>query len=119
MKGIFIDVVNQTISYVTIGNGIQPIYDTIGCSTFECVDVDNKNTIYCDEEGLLNLDSNSKFFKIDNYPQPISGNGLILGFDDETGESTDTSLSVMDLVTRIRFMDIYQVQMFSRLGVFS
>jgi hypothetical protein len=110
-KGILINVIEKSITPVLVEEGIQSIYNAIGCSTFEVVEYNNENDIYVDEEGLLSLTPESKFFQIKGYPQPICGNGLILGFDDETGESKDTTLSVMELIDKVLFLDMFEVQM--------
>jgi hypothetical protein len=109
-KCILIDVKNETIGEIFIGEGIQPIYETVGCEMFECVDVDDVNTIYVDEEGLLKLNHDTKFFTIEGGHQPFAGNGLVMGTDMETGESIDTTLSVEYLKEKIKFHTMSEVR---------
>jgi len=116
-KGILIDVKNETLSWVEVEK-YTDIYTHLGCQMFECVDIDGMNTIYVDEEGLLTLTTQSKFFTYKGYSQPLCGNGLILGTDHETGESVDSTLSLEFVKSNIKFMDLYEVQMKSKLGVF-
>jgi hypothetical protein len=63
----------------------------------------NNDTLYCDDEGLLKNPEN--FFLLDSYQQPIAGNGLILGCDDE-GDSVDVSMSLDELSNKVTFMDM-------------
>ena len=107
---ILIDVEEKTISEVYIGTGIQPIYDVLKCEMFECVYIDNVNTIYVDEEGLLNLTPNTMFFSFEGGYQPLSGNGLIMGTDENTGESVDTTLSVEEVRSKVKFHTYWEVR---------
>lgn len=109
-KGILIDVKNETITEVQVSKGIQGIYDQVKCQTFEVVNLDDHNDIYVDEEGLLGLTPDTKFFMIENGLQPIAGNGLVLGFDNETGDSVDTTYDIETLRKSVKFYTLRQVQ---------
>lgn len=109
-KGIFIDVENRQVSEVEIQDGLQPIYDKVGCELFEIVEYDYFNDVYVDEEGLLKLTPESKFFTIEGYPTPLVGNGLIMGVDKDSGESVDTNLSVEEVSKRISFQTLNEVR---------
>jgi hypothetical protein len=115
-KGILINVEDQIFTWVDVEK-YTDIYTHLKCHTFECVNLDGTDTVYVDEEGLLHLTPQSMFFTIGNS-QPLCGNGLILGIDHETGESTDCNLSLEFVKSKVKFMDVYEVQMKSRLGVF-
>jgi len=115
-KGILIDVKNETVTEVVVtktetGSQLKSIYEHVGCNLVEIVGFDEKNDVYVDEEGLLTMDNNSKFFQMEGYPQPICGNGLIMGFDDETGESIDTTLSIDEVKEKVKFMTLSEVRM--------
>lgn len=69
--------------------------------TFSAVDIDDKHSIYIDDEGLFREDQ--AFFKLKGYPQPLQGKGLILGIDYETGESVPPTLSLEDVNARVHF----------------
>ena len=109
-KAILIDVKNETIEEVLIGEGIQPIYDVMGIDCFDVVRLDEKNDVYVDDNGLLSLTPQSKFFSIEGYYQPLAGNGLILGIDNNTGESVDTTLSVEYIKSIVKFHTMREVQ---------
>lgn len=113
MKGILIDVKNGTVTDV-IYNGkktLEEWYRLIGCSTVEvAMDIlPNKrdkitNSIMVDEEGLLNVTPNSKFFMFQGGHQPFAGNGLIVGCDDE-GETVDVSITADDVRGKVKFVN--------------
>ena len=120
-KGILIDVENKTISEVEVvrdenGSQLPSIYGHLKCSTFEVVGYDFENDVYVDEEGIMNVDENTKFFKLRNYRQPLSGNGLIMGYDDETGENGDTKLSLEEVKEQVTFMSAFDVALKERFG---
>ena len=106
-KAILIDVNNKTITEVTVtkdgDSELKSMYGHIGCEMVEVVNV-GENDIYVDEEGLLNLLPTTNFFMWKGYPQPLAGNGLILGYNDETGDSTDVTLTVEEVKNNVRFM---------------
>lgn len=122
-KSILIDVKNQTITEVSVtkdedGSQLQSIYEHVGCNMVEIVPFGDDNDVYVDEEGLLNLDSNSMFFLLEGYPQPICGNGLIMGFNPETGESINTTLSVEEVKGKVKFMNILEVRSHCGVGMY-
>lgn len=109
-KGILIDVFNESITEVQVEKGIQPIYDLLKCHTFEVVGLDDNNDIYVDEEGLLSLTPESKFFTIEGGHQPLAGNGLVLGFNPETGATLDCSYDIEVLKSKVKFHTLNQVR---------
>ena len=120
-KGILINTENRTITEVDVvrneeGSQLPSIYEHVKCSMVEVVQYDDKNDVYVDEEGLLSVDENTKFFKLKNYPQPLSGNGLIMGFDNETGENGSTNLTIDEVKNNVTFMSAHDVAMSVRFG---
>lgn len=112
-KAILIDVNKKTVTEVTVekdssGSQLDSMYKHIGCEMVEVVSL-GENDIYVDEEGLLKLTPSTNFFKWKDYPQPLAGNGLIMGFDDNTGENVDTTLTVEEVKNNIKFMTHYDV----------
>lgn len=102
MKAILIDVYNKNITVVE-QSGFKDIYLHIGCTCFNCISVDALNALYVDDEGLLK--SKRHAFKIENFESPIMGNGLICGFDIESGDSIDTTLTVEEVTPCITFVE--------------
>ena len=114
IKAILIDVEAQELRYVEVnkeeGSALRSMYKYIGCDLVQSIQIDTQNDVFVDEEGLLKLDKNSKFFAYGTYPQPIAGNGLILGIDPEEGETVSTTLTLEYVRERVFFMDILTVR---------
>ena len=109
MKGILIDVENEQIKFVEVGKDIDAIYEQINCDCFTVINIENDDVIYVDDEGLFKLNEDSKFFYLEGSHQPIVGNGLILGTDDE-GDSVDAKSKLEDIKDRITFLTIQDMQ---------
>lgn len=109
IKCIKIDVDIKRIHEVEINDNIQDIYKQLQCDTFEVVGIDDFNDLYVDEEGLMKVNEESKFFMIDGYKQPLVGHGLIFGHD-RSGNSTSTTFSVDEVRKRITFLTYKDVK---------
>jgi len=109
IKCIRIDVVNEVIHEVEINDNIQDIYKQLDCDLFEVVRLDNTNDLYVDEEGLLKVNDNTKFFQIDGYPQPLVGNGLIMGHK-SNGDTISTTLDIQDIKEKVKFLTLNDVR---------
>ena len=115
MRAILIDVKAQTITEVEKTEGIQSIYDHIKCTIFEVVDFSQEGNISCfvDEEGLMKEGytdedgekHNLHAFRIGDWPHTIMGSGLIIGFDQETGEDGDCPLSIKEVYALVTFIE--------------
>lgn len=103
MRAILIDPTTKTISEVEHNGDYKEIYNLIECSTFEAVSIVNNNTIYVDEEGLLDEEP-GPFFQWEAY-QPIPGKGLILATDEE-GNSIGTTLELDFVRAKVTWPDI-------------
>lgn len=102
-KAILINAKDKTISEVTITN-YKDIYKFCGFELFTCVQMDAKgNTLYVDDEGLLN--GTDFGFIIKGYAQPLMGNAIILGTNRNTGDSVDTSLTTEQVFKMVSFFD--------------
>jgi hypothetical protein len=105
-KALKIDVVNQTVTNITIDD-IDDIYREIGngCETFCCpINFDNGDTLYADDESLLR-ENVEGCFMMDSWSYAIVGNAIILGTDFEDGESIDCKYSPMDIYKEIIWGD--------------
>ena len=116
-KGILIDVHNREIKEVVIEDNIDSIYEQIKCDTFDVVQIHEENDVYVDDNGLNNLNERSMFFQYKGCHQPLSGNGLILGIDHESGESIDTTLTIDEVKKNVKFLTLFEIQLMSRFGV--
>lgn len=87
---VLIDPATRSITEVEYDGDYKSIYKLIGASCFDVVRIDRDDTIFVDDEGLLNgKGMRTGFFVYGNYPQPLAGKGLVLGTDEE-GESVST-----------------------------
>jgi hypothetical protein len=105
MNAIKIDVVNQKVSQVNIGDELNDIYEQISneCTTFTCVyGLDTADVIYADDEALLK--SIQGGFMLHSMTYPIVGNGLVLGTNLE-GESVSPEVSVGFIEENITWLD--------------
>ncbi len=108
MKGILINAATRTITKVEVPEGYKNIYPFLGegVDMFQCVDISkNGDTIYIDEEGLLKPQDN--FFLYKGYGQPLAGNGLVLGTDNE-GESQNAQTKLETIINNVTFMNRHE-----------
>ena len=97
---ILINANDNTISLVSIKD-YKDISKFGQFDLFTCVQIDAKgNTLYVDDEGLLN--GTSRGFVIEGYEQPLMGNAVLLGTNLNTGDSKDTSLSLEKVASMVR-----------------
>ena len=105
MKAILINPKLQTINYVDYSGDYKDISKLTECTTFTAVyPFDNcEDTIYLDDEGLLKSSNYCFTFRCDDgRNQPLMGNALVLGADDE-GESKDVETSIDEIKRRVSF----------------
>lgn len=102
MKGYKIDVVKKEVIEVELSSDYRDIYKIVDCEIFSCPLIyENGDSLFCDDEGLLK--PMHGFFLLENYPQPIAGNGLILGSNEE-GESEDAKTDFETIKSQVKFM---------------
>lgn len=107
-KGILINVKDETITEVQVGD-FRHIQKLVDCDLFEIVGLGGNQDLYVDEEGLLFLNGQSKFFTIEGYPQPLCGNGLVLG-SNRNGESVNTKFTVEEIKSKVKYHTLSEVQ---------
>ena len=85
IKAILIDPFEMTVSEVDYGGELADIYRLIDADLFTVAGFgEDGDGVYVDDEGLSK--ATQRFFKLDGYPQPLAGKGLVLGSNDG-GES--------------------------------
>ena len=104
MRAILIDPSTQTITEVDYNGDYKQIYTFIDAASFDCVQLNESDTIYVDDEGLLNdAVSRISMFRVDgDNPAYLAGKGLVLGTNEE-GESIGTELSLVALSNIVAF----------------
>ena len=113
MKAILINPITQTVVNYDFEGDFRDIQEILGVDLFTCIGLENGDTLYVDDEGLIN-GTNEFFFAPSLYPTPLAGKGLILGTD-EMGDSCDCET---ELPLACTFMDRMRVAVLSRLEAF-
>jgi hypothetical protein len=109
MRAIFIDSKNKTVSEIQIKDW-KEIAPKLGCDLFTCVNLpEDGETLYIDDEGLLTINEESTFLLINGYPEPLAGNGIILGTKGN-GDSKNSSLTLEEVRENVRFLSLREVQ---------
>lgn len=104
MKALLINSENKTISEIEIEEGIKPIYDALGCTTFAVPLVyPNKDAMYVDDEGFFKHQSGS--FMFPNWSYPLLGKALILGTD-KYGNSVSVKTTKEELLKDIQWFAV-------------
>jgi hypothetical protein len=105
MQVIKIDSLNKTISYVDIDNTLESIYKHLDCELFTCpIILDNLDTLYIDDEGLLiDNDDYKGAFYFNNFGQPLFGYGLIIGTSNN-GESVNVLSDIKSIESKVSFI---------------
>lgn len=109
IKAILIDAKNREVRPVEFERGnLDEMYKLIGCDCFTIAPLNREDneSLFVDDEGLIN--GTEDFFFFSEAFQPLAGNGLIVGCDEE-GESCDTSIKFEDIVNNIRFASRYEL----------
>lgn len=107
MRAIKIDVTKKEVYEIQIDGSIQSMHAALECETFDMVRLSRTEILWVDDEGLLKKNPVGAF-KIDTYPQLLSGHGLIIGID-PGGYNVETKISVEDIKDRIAFKDVDQL----------
>lgn len=112
MHGILIDPKTQTITENDGYNGdYRSIYSIIGCDMFDIVHIDDSETVYVDDEGLINgnAQANGFFYLIGDNPIALAGKGLILGANAE-GETIASAMTLDQVKTMVRFGQVIGIR---------
>lgn len=100
MKSFLINPEEQSIEAVEI-KGHDEIKKLIGFDTVIADEIGEDDYLYFDEECFLR--GTSGRFQIDNLI-PVSGNGVIIGADNEGEELKDVLSSIDNLKSRIKYL---------------
>jgi hypothetical protein len=113
MKAILIDVYNENVRQVEVDDNDQlnSMYKHINCETVDRVQINDHDDIWVDDEGLLNLTKDSKFFTYEG--RLLAGNGLVMGCD-RMGESIEPCITVEEVLSHVEFHDYVQAYIISR-----
>lgn len=105
-KAVLIDPYKEEVTDVTYNGDYRQIYEHIRADCFTLVRLTDDD-VFVDDEGLLKLKISTKFFCLPDYPQPLSGYGLILGSNSE-GESVDATHDAAFYRQRVSFLNVVE-----------
>ena len=119
MKAILIDSVNEVIREVNIPESSVTNYEQmdemhrlIDCHLFTTAgQLKNQDCLYVDDEGMFTKET---YILVDWYPQPLWGNGLLMGTTNE-GDSKDVVSSVEEITKRVKFLSYDELLEWSNL----
>lgn len=116
MKAIKIDSGKKEIYEVEVtsenGNQLKSIYAHLGCGTFTLGRGQwrNGDSLYVDDNGLFIKPEDVKgVFKIDGQPQPMVGNGLVVGVDGE-GDAQDVRSTIEEIKAQVKWSSVEELQ---------
>lgn len=104
MKAYLIDPDARSINEVDVDKslGLEAYYRLLDCDMIEAAAFNEHGDVaYVDEEGLLK--TQTKFFQIAGYPQPLAGKGLVVGTDQE-GETVEPKTTLGWLKSNVIFL---------------
>jgi hypothetical protein len=96
--GILIDAKNNTFSLVEIKH-YTDLYMHGKFSTFTALNMGKDDSLYVDDEGLIN--GTDYGFKFDGYSVPLMGNGIVLGVNMKTGDSKSAKHTIEQVMKRV------------------
>lgn len=108
MKAIVIDPDERSINYVERDFAdFKEIQKEIFCSCFTVAGYLNGHAVYCDDEGMMNM--NLVYTKMSHYPYPLAGRIVLLKATDD-GDSDDATMTLEEVKNEIQFLTVFQVK---------
>ena len=99
MRGILINPSEKSITEVEVTDNNHKTL--MNCDLMDAIRLSPSETMYVDDEGLM--DASKRFFKFQGYIQPIAGSGLILACDSE-GYDQPTGIKIETLENAVTFI---------------
>lgn len=108
MKAIKIDVEQKKVYEIEITGTLESMYEAIKCTCVTHIPiVPRREFMWLDDEGLLRKEPLGAFV-FAGYPQVLSGNAIILGYQ-PGGNSLSTDLRVEDIEPKIKWVDVSEL----------
>lgn len=105
VKAILINPTLKTVEIVELKPTLQNIVDLLECRLITSTYFDNStDVLYIDDEGLF---TDKDFFVIGDNPQPLAGNGIVMGsIQGEDGvDDTNPHASLEEIREMVTFLD--------------
>jgi hypothetical protein len=112
-NAVLIDPYKEEITDIVYDSSdYRNIYPLIHCDCFTIVKLGDEDDVFVDDEGLLKVTPDTKFFKLNDFQQPLAGYGLIVGADEETGETVPVHHNADYYRSKIQFLDVEMLRVF-------
>ena len=109
MRAIKINSETRTITEVDC-NGLADEQSIVGGMIGIAHYFDNGvDSIMVNEEGLFMLPQDTGWFIVEGAYDPFKGNGVVVGVDENTGDTVDAQISLEDLKSKVRFLTHVEV----------
>lgn len=109
MRAIKIDVHNRVVREIELHSDdelcLRDMQHAVGGHIEKVTILDNNDTLFVDEEGLLKGPHADQFFTFEGYPEPLCGNGLIAGWRPEDGETIAAKSPLEEIQKRVTFVE--------------
>jgi hypothetical protein len=114
MRTLHINTENQTITE-TDSNGLADEQAAVGGNIESAHHFENGvDRIMVNEDGLFSLPQDTGWFFVDGAFNPFKGNGIVVGVNENTGDTIDAKISLEDLKGQVRFMSAFEVTMMAQ-----
>jgi len=109
MKAILINPKLRTITEVDYTGTLESLYQLTECDCVDTVRLPNGDSVYVDDEGLLH---NPEFFFVLRHSplQPLAGNGLVVGINDE-GTDIGCKSKLDDVINQVTFVSLWEAKL--------
>jgi hypothetical protein len=109
-KAILIDAKARTVSEVEVEESVEAYNKLIGSDCYTGGPrLPNRDGLLVDDEGLLKVTDETPFFTFGNYPQPLAGNGLLLGCA-ANGDTRSVKSTVEAIRGLVKFYSLSEVR---------
>jgi hypothetical protein len=105
MRAILIDAVEKTVTEIDMDGKLQSLYRLLGCNLVEAVELDDRHSLWVDEEGLM-VENPGPFFAFKGGERPYPFKGVILGDNHQTGSNTDAVVPLDVVQSVIEWPDV-------------
>lgn len=105
MRAILIDATEKTVTEVETGGKLHDLYRLLGCNLVEAVTLDDRHSLWVDEEGLL-VDEPGPFFAFKGGERPYPLKGVILGDDHKSGKNIGATVPLDVVQSVVEFPDV-------------
>jgi hypothetical protein len=115
MRGILIDPFTRSVSEIETSGKLLEIYELLGVDLITAVSLNENQSLFLDDEGLMVPKANQEYWNWKGSNQPYAGRGLILGLDSD-GDNVSTTMSGLEVAALVSFLDKEDIDPDSYLG---